>query len=125
VTGSSARPLLFGVASNVVRNAHRSMRRHRAALGRVPSPAPTDLDTHALASRLDAQRGIGEALHALKALSPGERDVVVLVLWSGLSYDEAANVLGIPIGTVRSRVSRVRGRLRDSLASSYDRITQE
>ena len=42
-----------------------------------------------------------------------EQDVIALCDWSDLSYDDAAAALGIPIGTVRSRLARGRGRLRE------------
>ena len=56
---------------------------------------------------------------AIRALPDHERDVVVLVLWSGLSYEDAALALGVPAGTVRSRLSRARARLSTSLANPF------
>lgn len=52
---------------------------------------------------------------ALARLTQKERDVVLLVTWAELSYEQAAESLGIPVGTVRSRLNRARGRLRDIL----------
>jgi RNA polymerase sigma-70 factor (ECF subfamily) len=51
-------------------------------------------------------------------LSQDQRDVVNLVLWSGVSYEDAARALGVPVGTVRSRVARARNKLGDSLATT-------
>jgi RNA polymerase sigma-70 factor (ECF subfamily) len=47
------------------------------------------------------------------ALPEPERDALVLHVWEGLSYEEVADALGVPIGTVRSRLNRARGRLRE------------
>ena len=57
-------------------------------------------------------------LTALAELSQGERDVVLLVALSQLSHEEVAQALGISAGTVGSRLSRARKRLRAKLAGS-------
>lgn len=59
----------------------------------------------------DAQR-LAAAARALQCLRRGEREVFTLVVWSGLGYAAAAEALGVPVGTVRSRLSRARGKLR-------------
>jgi len=64
--------------------------------------------THADASRADAGRTRAALGAALTALSADDRDVVVLVALGDLAYDEAAQVLGIPAGTVASRLNRAR-----------------
>jgi RNA polymerase sigma-70 factor (ECF subfamily) len=56
-----------------------------------------------------------DTLDAISALPEGEQEVVMLVLWSGLSYQEAATALAIPVGTVQSRLSRARTRLQLAL----------
>ncbi len=118
ITGESLLPWLLGIAHNAVRNAHRSRRRHRAALARVPTE-PLEAAADDVASRIDAERALGDALRAIRALPDRERDVVVLVLWSGLSYEDAALALGVPAGTVRSRLWRARARLSDSLVNPF------
>lgn len=57
---------------------------------------------------------------ALAALSPDHRAVVALVDVDGLSYEQAAHALGVPRGTVMSRLHRARGRLRADLVASGD-----
>lgn len=59
-----------------------------------------------------------ELAAALGALSARHRDVLLLVAWGGLGYEEVAQALGVPIGTVRSRLYRARGKLRDALGGS-------
>jgi RNA polymerase sigma-70 factor (ECF subfamily) len=62
-----------------------------------------------------ASRQIRELERALDHLSEGQRQVVLLVGLEGMTYDEAAKVLGVPIGTVRSRLGRARDALRGLL----------
>jgi RNA polymerase sigma factor (sigma-70 family) len=115
-------PWLLGVANNVVRNATRAQRRHRAALARLPDPRPSQGADDEVISRGETVRVLREALEAISSLNDGERDVVSLVLWSGLTYEEAAVSLHLPIGTVRSRLSRARSKLQTSLSSVYTPI---
>ena len=58
----------------------------------------------------------------LSHLSPEHRTVVVLSDIEGLSYEEIAQVLGIPVGTVKSRLSRARARLRDYLRAHHGEL---
>jgi RNA polymerase sigma-70 factor, ECF subfamily len=107
-----ALPWLLGVATNVLRNRRRSQWRHRAALERVPRERAPDFAADADA-RLDDARRAGSALRALGKLPKREQDVLALCGWANLSYDEAAAALDLPVGTVRSRLSRARARLLD------------
>ena len=116
LTATSALPWLLGTAHNVVRNQRRSLRRHRAALQRLPMDRASPSGEEEAIARIDAQRTLSVALRAVHRLPPEQRDAVNLVLWSGLSYEDAAQALGVPIGTVRSRIARARATLGDSLA---------
>jgi RNA polymerase sigma-70 factor (ECF subfamily) len=109
--GGSLRPWLLGVATNVARG--RSNRRYRAAAN-AAAEAETALPDHAdqVAGRLDDRRRLAAALRALTTLRRPEREVLTLCLWEGLEYTAAAEALGIPVGTVRSRLSRARTKLR-------------
>jgi len=108
VSVADARPWLLGIASNLMRRHWRSERRRLAAYARhgatagggVPLPGE---DAAALAGALDGLR-------------KDERDVLFLYALADLSYEEIALALDIPIGTVRSRLSRARRRLREALA---------
>ena len=106
-------PWLYGIATNVVRNRRRSERRYRAALSRVPAPRPEAGFESDVDARLDDERRMKDALTLLARLPGREQDVLVLCAWSGLSYEDAALALGLPVGTVRSRLSRARQRLRE------------
>ncbi|MEU1535277.1 RNA polymerase sigma factor [Streptomyces fagopyri] len=111
--GGSLRPWLLGVATNVARGHYRSNRRYRAAAN-AAAEAETALPDHAdeVTGRLDDRRRLAAALRALAALRRPEREVLTLCLWEGLEYTAAAEALGIPVGTVRSRLSRARAKLR-------------
>ena len=106
----SALPWLFGIAINVLRNARRSLRRHRAALDRLSVEDEPDFADE-LAERLDDRRRMREILVSYAKLPRREQEVIALCRWSGLSYDEAAVALKLPVGTVRSRLARARRRL--------------
>jgi RNA polymerase sigma-70 factor (ECF subfamily) len=110
--GGPLRPWLLGVALNVTRNLSRAARRHQAAMSRLP-PAPHVPDfADELAGQLDDAGQLRRVLTALGSLRAGEREVLALCVWSGLDYAEAAGALGVPVGTVRSRLSRARSKLR-------------
>lgn len=103
LSGESALPWLYGVALNCARNARRSLRRQRAALARLALERPAPAQT--------AERELGDVLALLRRLPDRQRDVVLACAWTGLSYEDAAIALGIPVGTVRSRLSRARASL--------------
>ncbi|MCX5273663.1 RNA polymerase sigma factor [Streptomyces virginiae] len=113
--GGSLRPWLLGIATNLARNHCRSNRRYRAAAAAATAAAgAASVPDHAeeVAGRLDDRRQIAATLGQLSALRAPEREVLLLCLGEGLEYAEAAQVLGIPVGTVRSRLSRARTKLR-------------
>jgi RNA polymerase sigma factor (sigma-70 family) len=115
-----ALPWLLGVANNVLRNARRGQRRYRAFLERLPAPSVAPAAEDQALARSVTEARLQDALDAISALSQGEQEVVMLVLWSDLPYEEAATALGIPVGTVRSRLSRARSKLQVSLCpASY------
>jgi RNA polymerase sigma factor (sigma-70 family) len=107
-----ALPWLLGVATNVLRNRRRSQWRYRAALERVPRERVEDFATDA-DSRLDDEHRMRGVLSSLAKLPKREQDVIALCVWAELSYEEAAVALDIPVGTVRSRLSRAKARLRE------------
>jgi RNA polymerase sigma factor (sigma-70 family) len=105
---------LYGIAINLTRSRFRRETRASRALARVAAREavgiwPIDDAVEALCGRQELVR-VQEALAQL----PGrDRELIVLVAWEGLSYAEIAAVLGMELGTVRSRLSRARRRLRE------------
>jgi RNA polymerase sigma-70 factor (ECF subfamily) len=124
LSNTSALPWLIGVANNAVRNADRSLRRYRSALDRIPVPANGMTPEEDAMERLGAQEALASALEAISALTQGEQDVVLLVLWSEFTYADAATALGIPVGTVRSRLASARAKFKDSAPVTSTAITQ-
>jgi RNA polymerase sigma factor (sigma-70 family) len=121
----SALPWLLGVANNVVRNALRGNRRARAVIERLPRPAVAIAAEDYVVARAETETALRAALAVIAALSEEEREVVMLVLWSELSYEEAAIALGIPGGTVRSRLARARSKLQTALGNPVQSALKE
>jgi RNA polymerase sigma-70 factor, ECF subfamily len=106
----SALPWLLGVANHTSRNATRSLRRYGQALRRLDGRRVVVSDDDVI-DRLDAETSLNLVNRVARDLSDQEREIVLLVFWSGLSYEAASVALGVPVGTIRSRVSRTRRKL--------------
>jgi RNA polymerase sigma factor (sigma-70 family) len=119
--GGSLLPWLLGIATNVARNTTRAAHRYQAALTRLHADRATPDFAQDVVDRVDDTRAVAAAQAALERLRPGERDVVALVVWAGLDQAAAARALGIPVGTVRSRLSRARAKLRATRGSTAGR----
>lgn len=115
-----ARPWLYGIARNVLREHWRragAMEASAELFGVADSEDPwPDVD-----SRLDAAARLSGLRSALAQLGSSERDVLLLVTWEGLTPTEAAVALGIPAGTARSRLHRARSVMRQLLANDTAR----
>ncbi len=112
-TYTSARPWLFGIASNIIRHHLRDEREHLTALGKLGPEVSTESAENV--ARLDAQRMRPQLVAALLSLSSTDRETFLLVSLGQLTYEETAAALGIPVGTVRSRMHRSRARLREQV----------
>jgi RNA polymerase sigma-70 factor (ECF subfamily) len=109
--GGSLRPWLLGIATNLARGHRRASRRQVAALLRLGPPPDSPDFSDDVTGRLDDANRIAALHRSLSRLRPDEFEVLALCAWSDLSYAEAAEALGIPVGTVRSRLSRARAKL--------------
>lgn len=114
----SVLPWLLGVADYTARSAWRSKFRYRRALSTIQNLAQDEQD-HAdeVADRLDRDERIRRIRARLRQLPRHEQEIVELCVWAGLDQEAAAIALDIPIGTVKSRLSRARQHLRDLLAA--------
>ena len=115
----SARAWLFGIAANVRRTRIRSDVRGRRAWHRVGGERDAhDGGFEVVEETLDYGRQLAWVADFLQQLSETDRDVLVLYAWGGLTYPEIAQALDVEVGTVRSRLARARGRLRELIAAS-------
>jgi RNA polymerase sigma factor (sigma-70 family) len=114
-----ARPWLFGIATNLLRDHFRSRTREEEKLGRS---AALDLEptTEEGIGALERQLLGPELAAALAGIPSGDRDALLLLAWAELSYEQIAAALGTPVGTVRSRINRARRRVREHLEASND-----
>ncbi|TDB91878.1 sigma-70 family RNA polymerase sigma factor [Actinomadura sp. 7K534] len=115
-----ARPWLYGIASNLIARHHRAEVRQYRALARSLGRDAAEGHADGVAGRIDAEAARGPLAAALGGLSRGDRDVLLLVAWAQLSLQEAAEALGIPAGTARSRLHRARRKVRAALGAPAD-----
>ena len=114
----SARPWLYGIATNLIGTHWRQEQRRYRALARADARQVSPSDEDLVADRVSAS-AVGPALAAaLAALEAGDRDVLLLVALADLGNGEVAQALGIPYGTVGSRLNRARKRLREALGGA-------
>ena len=112
----SALPWLYGLATNLMLKRWRGerARRGRSSGSRRRRETATATEAHDDRIAATAARAAGCSTRS-RELPEGDRDVVVLVAWEELTYEEVAAALDIPVGTVRSRLNRARTRLRELL----------
>ena len=108
--GTGLKSWAYTIMTNLYRNRHRAEKRH-------PSESPDGHETIAVTDQLSDTLENDRLHGALALLSPDMRAVLMLVTVEGYSYQEAAETLSIPLGTVMSRLSRARETLRQQLAA--------
>ncbi|MEV4841247.1 RNA polymerase sigma factor [Nonomuraea sp. NPDC049486] len=115
LTRENARPWLYGIATNYIgRHRRREITLYKALSRKGVDPVDEPF-TDQVHERVAAHRLRDKLLRALAGLPAGHRDALLLVTWGELSYEHAAQSLGVPVGTVRSRVNRARQKLRRKL----------
>lgn len=100
----SALPWLLGIANRVVSEHRRIENRRLATIERLL------IESREMASVPDIGMTL-EVVQALRRLPASDRDTLLLMVWGELSRDEVASALGVPVGTVNSRIARARKRL--------------
>lgn len=115
LTRPDAGPWLFGILSKEISRRQRTELIRYRALRRTGQDRPVDGPEQRVADGVTAAAQRGRLARALADLAPGDRDVLLLVAWGDLSYQEVADALDIPIGTVRSRLNRARRTVRAAL----------
>ncbi len=121
---SDARPWLFGIAFNLMRRHLRGeARRLRAYARHGADPVWQPLD--GAAERLDAGAAARDLAGGLAALKQGDRDVLLLHAWADFTHAEIAEALGVPVGTVKSRLARAREQMSSRLPEALNWETAE
>jgi RNA polymerase sigma factor (sigma-70 family) len=115
----SVRCWLYGIANRLITQQRRAEAR-RTRLAELPGASDAPLDEQAIA-HADARALRPVLARALGSLSRDDRDALLLFAWAGLSYEEIAYALHVPVGTVRSRIHRARRQLQDRLPRLLDR----
>lgn len=111
---ADVRAWLFTILRNLQIDAHRRSKRHGQAVA-------IDERTATTAAGQDTGLEMRDMLAALDQLPEEQKSLLLLVGVEDLSYDEAARVMGVPMGTVMSRLSRARQRLRTLLQAGQER----
>jgi RNA polymerase sigma factor (sigma-70 family) len=110
-----ARPWLYGIATNLIGTHRRQEQRLYHALARSSARDASPSEEDRVTDRVSAAAAGPALAAALAALDAGDRDVLLLIALAGLDYQEVAEALGIPYGTVCSRLNRARRRVRLAL----------
>jgi RNA polymerase sigma factor (sigma-70 family) len=112
---ADARAWLYGIAANLIGKHRRSEIRLLRALARTGADPVADGEADRIDSRVAAAAAQPRLAAALAGLKAGDREVLLLIAWADLSYEEVAQALAIPVGTVRSRLNRARHKTRAAL----------
>jgi len=102
---------LLVTTNYVARNHARGLRRYRTALAKLPAPAPQEDHAPDVDESLDGAGRDRQVREAFAKLSKRDQDVITLCVLEELTTAQAAEALGVPEGTVKSRLSRARTRL--------------
>jgi RNA polymerase sigma-70 factor (ECF subfamily) len=121
VTVADALPWLLGIATTLLKqHARREAVAWKGMVAEIAAGVTPDAIELA-GARMDAERSVKRITTALRRLSPGDRDVVLLYAWGDLDYAGISLALGVPVGTVRSRLNRARRLLRSALDIAIDK----
>jgi len=113
-----ARPWIFGILTKEISRRRRTEQARFRAMARSYADGPAVGHADQVAADVSAQATRRALAGALARLAPAERDVLLLIAWGELTYAEIAEALGIPVGTVRSRLNRARRKLREALGGT-------
>ena len=114
--GRDCLPWLYGIATRLAHRHWRGETRQLNLLARTGIDPVTEPFTDRVDAEVSANAAKAMLAAAVARLPAGQRDALLLLVWADLSYDQIARATGVPMGTVQSRISRARRRLRKQLA---------
>ena len=120
----SVLPWLLGVATNQLRNQRRGRHRAETAMARLEAAAVQPDHSDETLRRMADEAQMAEVQAVVEQLPEHERDVLALCAWGGLDYADAAIALAVPVGTVRSRLSRARLHLRELVDATGHEVSR-
>jgi RNA polymerase sigma factor (sigma-70 family) len=121
-----ARPWLYGIAIRQIGKHRRAERRRQQAFARVSAETVTADFGDRSAERVSAEQLRPRLAAALGRLPRRDRELLLLIAWAGLTYQESADALGVPLSTIRSRLHRIRVQTRQALGDiDPTRLNQE
>ena len=125
-TADNARPWLSGIITNLLRNHRRAEVRALRAIARTgadPLGGAAQIEdafADRVDRRMDARAATRAVARALASMPSDQRDALLLQVWAGMDYPELVVALGVPPGTLRSRLHRARSRLRKAVPDHFD-----
>ncbi len=124
-TWDSAKPWLLGIASRLIKShrAQEAAQWRSFAASAAREEHVSDGAIGAAGARADAAAAVRALAPRIAALSARDRDTLLLYAWGDLTYEEVALALGVPVGTVRSRLNRVRRKLAPPGSRTAARLT--
>ncbi|MBO0822842.1 MAG: RNA polymerase sigma factor [Actinobacteria bacterium] len=114
--GRDCLPWLYGIATRLCHRHWRSETRQLRLLARTGADPVMEPFTDRVEARVAATAIKPRLASALASLPKAQRDALLLQAWADLTYDQIATATGVRLGTVQSRISRARSRLREQLA---------
>jgi RNA polymerase sigma factor (sigma-70 family) len=111
-------PWLYGIATRVIGKHRRAERQQQRLVQRIERDRAVDDIADRCAERAVADQLRPGIAAAVSRLSRRDRDLLLLIAWAELTYGEAAQALGVPVGTIRSRLNRIRAKMREALGGT-------
>ena len=114
---------LLVTANYTARNSSRTRRRYEEMLRRIPLPGDTEDHADEVGARIDEEDRAATIRESFSRLSKKDQDVITLCVLEEMSVAQAAQTLGVPQGTVKSRLSRARQKLAIETGAKQDEQT--
>jgi RNA polymerase sigma factor (sigma-70 family) len=121
----NARPWLYGIAVRQIGKHTRAERRYRQALSRIQTETVTADFGDRVADRVTAEQLRPRLSAVLSGLPRKDRELLLLVAWTDLTYEESAQALGVSVSAVKSRLHRIRVRIRQALGETNPALPGE